>query len=171
MLGKPAPDTLPVEVARVAPDGTLVIQVGRRDREVLVVNINGSAIGLEGRVVARPRDGLVAYRIPAMHTSTRSPRGLAPDGWTGTTLDYRVWPRRAGRYELKLSLPAGSLPRKVTLSAAERSGGHPARGPRAPPDHSDERRTTGTGRRRSRRHSSADEFSGVKVFALRFVST
>jgi hypothetical protein len=117
VLGKPATDPYPVEVAHVAPDGTLVIS-GRPTRsEVLVVNTSGSAIALEGRVVGRPRDGLVAYRIPA-HAHVHSlARGLAPDGWAGKQLDYRAWPRRAGRYELTLSLPAGSLPRKVTLSA------------------------------------------------------
>ena len=117
VLGKPATDPYPVEVAHVAPDGTLVISGQPTRSEVLVVNTNGSAIDLEGRVVARPRDDLVAYRIPA-HAHVHSlARGLAPDGWAGKQLDYRVWPRRAGRYELTLALPAGSLPRKVTLSA------------------------------------------------------
>src|SRR5437667_246502 len=44
LLGKPASDPYPAEVARVAPDGRLVI-AGRPTRsEVLVVNIDGSAI-------------------------------------------------------------------------------------------------------------------------------
>ncbi len=116
VLGKSAPDPYPVEVARVAPDGTLVI-AGRPTRsEVLVVNVFGSAIDLQGRVVARPRDGLIAYRIPANAHVHSLARGLSPDGWTGTQLEYRVWPQRAGRYELTLSLPAGELPRKATLS-------------------------------------------------------
>jgi hypothetical protein len=41
--------------------------------------------------------------------------GLAPDGWTGTTLRYRAWPQRAGVYELKLYVPAGTAPRKVMV--------------------------------------------------------
>jgi hypothetical protein len=117
VLGKPATDPYPVEVAHVAPDGTLVI-AGRPTRsEVFVVNTNGSAIDLQGRVVARPRDDLVAYRVPA-HAHVRSlARGLSPDGWAGKQLEYRVWPRQAGRYQLTLALPKGSLPRKVTLTA------------------------------------------------------
>ncbi len=116
VLGKPAPDPYPVEVAHVATDGRLVI-AGRPTRsEVLVVNVNGSAIDLDGRVVARPREGLVAYRIPANAHVHSLARGLSPDGWAGKQLEYRVWPQRAGRYELTLSLPAGSLPRKSTLT-------------------------------------------------------
>ena len=123
LLGKPASDPYPAEVARVAPDGRLVI-AGRPTRsEVLVVNIDGSAIDLEGQVVARPRSGLVAYRIPANAHVRSLARGLSPDGWTGTQLDYRTWPRRAGRYELTLTLPDGAPPRKVTLTTgrAERA--------------------------------------------------
>ena len=116
VLGKPAPDPYPVEVAHVATDGRLVI-AGRPTRsEVLVVNVYGSAIDLEGRVVARPRDGLVAYRIPANAHVRSLARGLSPDGWTGTQLEYRVWPRRVGHYELILSLPKGERPRKATLT-------------------------------------------------------
>jgi hypothetical protein len=117
VLGKPATDPYPVEVAHVAPDGTLVI-AGRPTRpQVLVVNVNGSAIDLEGRVVARPRDDLIAYRIPANAHVRSLARGLSPDGWAGKQLDYRVWPRQAGRYALTLALPEGALPRKVTLTA------------------------------------------------------
>src|SRR5213078_5231090 len=123
LLGKPAQDPYAVEVAHIAPDGRLVV-AGRPTRaEVLVVNVDGSAIGLEGRVVARPRQGLVAYRVPANARVRSLARGLSPDGWTGTQLDYEVWPRRAGRYELTLMLPADTPPRKATLIVgdAERS--------------------------------------------------
>jgi hypothetical protein len=116
VLGKPAPDPYPVEVAHVATDGRLVI-AGRPTRsEVLVVNVDGSTIDLEGRVVARPRPGLVAYLIPANVHVRSLARGLSPDGWTGTQLGYQAWPRTAGHYELTLSLPSGSPPRKVTLT-------------------------------------------------------
>jgi hypothetical protein len=117
VLGKSAPDPYPVEVAHVATDGRLVI-AGRPTRsEVLVVNVDGSAIDLEGRVVARPRPGLVAYRIPANAHVHSLARGLSPDGWTGTQLEYQVWPRRAGHYELTLSLPDGALQRNVTFTS------------------------------------------------------
>jgi hypothetical protein len=38
-------------------------------------------------------------------------------------LDYQVWPRRTGRYELTLTLPSGLPARKVTLTtgAAKRN--------------------------------------------------
>ena len=88
--------------------------------QVLVVNVNGSAIDLEGRVVARPRDDLLAYRIPANAHVRSLARGLSPDGWAGKQLQYEVWPRQAGRYGLTLSLPDGAVARKATLIAGDR---------------------------------------------------
>ena len=120
VLAKPAPDPYPVEAAHVAPDGTLVIAGRPTQPQVLVVNVNGSAIDLEGRVVARPREGLVAYRIPANAHVRSLARGLSPDGWAGKQLQYEVWPRQAGRYELTLSLPDGAVARKATLIAGDR---------------------------------------------------
>jgi hypothetical protein len=67
--------------------------------------VSGTAIGLEGDVVARPRAGLVAYRIPDGAHVRWIARGLAPDGWTGARLLYRVWPARVGTYEVALSMP------------------------------------------------------------------
>jgi hypothetical protein len=117
LLGKPAFDPYAVQVAHIAPDGRLVI-AGRPTRsELLVVNVDGSAIELEGRIVARPRQGLVAYHVPAGAHVRSLARGLSPDGWTGTLLDYQVWPRRAGRYELTLTLPPGAPARKAMLSS------------------------------------------------------
>src|SRR6266516_3043375 len=117
VLGKPATDPYPVEAAHVATDGRLVID-GRPTRsEVLVVNVNGSAIDLEGRVVASPREDIVAYRVPADAHVRSLAQGLSPDGWARERLEYRVWPQGAGRYELTLSLPKGTPPRKATLTA------------------------------------------------------
>lgn len=113
VLGSAAPETLPLRVARVAPDGSLEIAGRRTAEHVFVVNVSGSAIGLDGRVVARPRDGLVAYRVPAGAHVRWLATGLAPDGWTGTSLRYRTWPARPGVYELKLYVPDGTAPRKV----------------------------------------------------------
>ena len=64
-------------------------------------------------MVARPRDGLVAYRIPAGAHVRWLARGLAPDGWTDTRLHYQAWPVRPGRYEMTVGLPRGMLPRKI----------------------------------------------------------
>jgi hypothetical protein len=121
VLGKPATDPYPVESAHVATDGRLVID-GRPTRsEVFVVNVNGSAIDLEGRVVASPREDLVAYRVPANAHVRSLARGLSPDGWARERLEYRVWPQGAGRYELTLTLPKGTPPRKAMLTVgAER---------------------------------------------------
>jgi hypothetical protein len=41
--------------------------------------------------------------------------GLAPDGWTGTSLRYRAWPARPGFYELELYVPDGTAPRKIMV--------------------------------------------------------
>ncbi len=115
VLGTAAPDPLPLRVARVAPDGSLEISGKRTAEQIYVVNVSGSAIGLQGRVVARPRDGLVAYRVPAGAHVRWLATGLAPDGWTGTSLRYRAWPARPGFYELELYVPDGTAPRKIMV--------------------------------------------------------
>jgi hypothetical protein len=116
VLGKAAPDPYPVQIARVSPDGRLVIAGRPTQSEVLVVNVYGSTIDLEGRAVARPRDGLIAYRIPTNAHVRSLARGLSPDGWTGTQLEYQVWPQKAGHYELTLTLPRDAPPRNATLT-------------------------------------------------------
>ena len=116
LLGKPAGDPYKVETAHITPDGTLLVDGHTTRREVLVVNVDGSAIQLQGRVVVRPRPGLVVYRVPAGAHVRSLAKGLSPDGWTGTELDYEVWPHRAGRYEVTLTLPPGSPERRATLT-------------------------------------------------------
>jgi hypothetical protein len=115
LLGTPAPDPFPTTVASVARDGTLEIGGKPTAVQILVVNVSGSAIGLEGKVVARPRDGLAAYRIPADAHVTSLARGLAPDGWIGGRLRYQAWPTRPGHYELTLYLPPGTPDRKLQI--------------------------------------------------------
>jgi hypothetical protein len=125
VLATAAPDRLPEAVARVLPDGTLQIDGKTATAQTLVVNIAGSAIDLQGTVVARPRADLIAYRIPAGAHVRSLTWGLAPDRWMGTELRFRVWPGRSehGRYELTLQLPKDKLPRKAQLML----GGKPLR--------------------------------------------
>jgi len=111
------PDPFPVGVASIARDGTLEIGGKPAAAQTLVVNVSGSAIRIDGDVVARPREGLLAYRIPGgahVHSLTR---GVAPDGWTGQLLRYEAWPTRPGRYELKLAVPAGTPARTVHIGS------------------------------------------------------
>jgi hypothetical protein len=103
VLATPAPDPFPSSVATIAADGTLHIAGKPAAAQTLVFNVSGTAIGLEGDVVARPRPGLVAYRVPDGAHVRWLARGLAPDGWTGSRLRYRAWPARAGTYELTVS--------------------------------------------------------------------
>jgi hypothetical protein len=126
VLGTPAPDPFPTRVAHVARDGSLDLGGAR----TVVVNVSGSAIALDGRVVARPRKDLVAYGL----TSTPHVRwladGLAADGWTSRTLRYRSWPIRPGRYELTLWLPHGEAERIVTVNGGRKfvlTARHPRR--------------------------------------------
>ena len=116
LLGKPAIDPYPVSSGHVAQDGRLLIDGRSADAQVLVVNVAGSAIDLEGRIVARPREGLVAYRIPAGAHVRSLTRGLYPDRWTASRLRHQMWPRRAGRYELTLTLPRGEKARSVEIA-------------------------------------------------------
>jgi hypothetical protein len=117
VLRTPAPDPFPVEVANITRDGTLQINGKPTEAETLIVNVSGSAIQLEGEVVARPRDGLVAYRIPAGAHVHSLARGLSPDSWMGERLRYQAWPTRPGRYELKLTVPNGTPARTLHIGS------------------------------------------------------
>jgi hypothetical protein len=119
------PDPFPAAVARVERDGSLELGAPAR---ILVANVSGSSLGLNGQVVARPREGLVAYRLPADPHVRWLADGLAPDRWTGSKLRYQAWPVRAGRYELTLSVPRGMQARRVWIGARElRVGSTPKR--------------------------------------------
>src|SRR5207247_181034 len=85
----------------------------------LVVNGSGSRLGLDGQVVARPRRGLVAYRLSAHPHVRWLADGLAPDRWTGSKLRYQAWPVQPGRYELTLAVPRGAAPRRVWIGKRE----------------------------------------------------
>jgi hypothetical protein len=115
VLQAQAPDPFPTTVARVDRDGTLHVGGAR----TLVVNVSGTSLGLDGQVVARPREGLVAYRLPAHPHVRWLADGLAPDGWTGAKLRYQAWPVKAGRYELTLGVPRGEATRRVWIGTRE----------------------------------------------------
>jgi hypothetical protein len=124
VLGTAAPDRLPEAVARVRTDGTLDIDGHTAQSQTLVVNIAGSAIDLDGKIVARPRTDLVTYRIPTGARVRSLTWGLAPDRWVGTEMRFRAWPGAAahpGHYELTLALPKDKLSRKVELTLAGKS--------------------------------------------------
>ena len=126
VLDTRAQDPYPTAVARVRRDGTLELDGPR----TVVVNVGRSAIGLDGRIVARPLRGLVAYRLPRVAHVRWLADGLAIDGWTSRKLKYRAWPIRPGRYELTLWLPRGEAERIVTVSGHGKfvlRAGHPRR--------------------------------------------
>jgi hypothetical protein len=108
------PDPFPSSVARISRGGRL--DLGAAAGRTVVLNVAGSAISLNGRVVARPRPGLVAYRLVPGTTRVRwLAKGLAQDGWTGTTLRYQAWPIRPGRYDVTLAIPSGTERRRVHI--------------------------------------------------------
>ncbi|TML05823.1 MAG: hypothetical protein E6G36_01520 [Actinobacteria bacterium] len=115
VLGTKPPDEYPSARVTIAADGTLDVDGRPAAAQTIVANVSGSAIALDGRAVAHPLDGLVAYRIPAGTHVRWFARGLAPDGWTGTKLRYQAWPARSGRYELRIAVPRGTAARKVDL--------------------------------------------------------
>ena len=125
LLQAQPPDPFPATVARVERDGSLELAAPTR---IVVVNVSGSSLGLDGQVVARPRQGLVAYRLPAHPHVRWLADGLAPDRWTSSKLRYQAWPVRAGRYELTLSVPHGMAARRVWVGKHElRVGSTPKR--------------------------------------------
>jgi hypothetical protein len=111
--------------ATIERDGRLLVDGAAPSTEILVVNDYGSAIELEGEVVARPRGGLTAYRLPAEPRVRGLATGLMFDRWAQPLVSYRVWPDRptsSGVYHVTVALPAGSRERKVTFTV---DGGAP----------------------------------------------
>lgn len=116
---KPSNDLFPSASAALDGRGTLLVQ-GRPARAgLLVVDDYGSAIDLEGAVLARPRPGLTLLRTPAAPHVRSLAVGLFFDRWAAGTVTYRAWPARArptGRFRLELALPPGFAARTVTLA-------------------------------------------------------
>jgi len=113
--------------ARIDLDGRLLVGGRRPDAGIFVVNDVATAIEIEGsRVVARPRDGLTAYRLPAGPYVRSLAPGLGFDRWAASVATFQVWPRRRsprGHYRVVLALPRGLDARHVTFE----SGGSRAR--------------------------------------------
>jgi hypothetical protein len=120
-LGVPSYDGFASSAARIDRDGRLLVDGEPLPAGVLVVNDFATRLELRGaRVVARPRAGLTALRIPAQPRVRSLATGLTFDGWAGALVRYQAWPQRRapGVYRLMLELPRGFDARQVTLSAA-----------------------------------------------------
>lgn len=105
--------------ATIGSDGRLLVDGASPSTKILVVNDYASAIELDGEVVARPRDGLTAYRLPAEPRVRGLAVGLTFDRWAETLVSYRVWPERptsSGAYRVTVALPAGARERRVTFT-------------------------------------------------------
>jgi hypothetical protein len=123
-LGFPNYDGFSSSTAKVDPAGRLLVDGRSPEAGVFVLNDFGARLGIEGTVVARPRDGLIAMRVPAAPRVRFFAMGLGYDGWAAAVVRYQVWPRRPvrnGIYRVRLVLPRGREARKVTLTVAEGS--------------------------------------------------
>ena len=163
VLGKPAPDPCPVEVARVRSDGTLVIAGGRRGpRCSSSTSAAQPSISKDGgRAAHATASSPTAF--PPAHTSTRSPAAWHPTAGPANSSTTASGRSEAGRYELTLSLPAGQPAAEgESLSAARsaqviRPRGHELR-LSIPTDRAPTARSSAS---TCPAHSSADEFSGA----------
>jgi hypothetical protein len=120
-MGLPSYDGYASSTARVDRDGRLLVDGRPPDAGILVVNDVATAIEIDGsRVVARPRDGLTAYRLPAApHVRSLAP-GLGSDRWAASAVSFQVWPRSRsprGHYRIVLELPRGLATRRVTFES------------------------------------------------------
>ena len=124
-MGLPGYDGYASSSARVARNGRFLVDGRRSDAGILVVNDLGTAIDFEdSRVVARPRDGLTAYRLPAAPYVRSLAMGLWFDRWAAAVVRFQAWPRsHSGRgfYRVELSLPVPLNARKVTFETGGKS--------------------------------------------------
>ena len=119
-LGLPGYDGYASYSGRVDRNGRFLVDGRRPDAGILVVNDLGTAIEFEGsRVVAHPRDGLTAYRLPAAPYVRSLATGITFDRWAASFVRDRVWPRShsgRGHYRVVLALPRGLSARQVKLT-------------------------------------------------------
>jgi hypothetical protein len=124
----------PIQLGLAGSDGYASLR-GRIDREgrflvdgrapgggILVVNDLATAIDFEGaRVVARPRAGLTAYRLPSRPRVRSLANGIFFDRWAAAVVRVQAWPASAsgsGSYRVVLSLPERFGARQVSLETA-----------------------------------------------------
>jgi hypothetical protein len=122
-MGVPTYDGFASSSAEVDRDGRLLVDGHTPDAGVLVVNDFGTAIDLEGEVVARPREGLTAYRVPAAPKVRSLATGVYFDRWAAAVVRYRAWPRSRGQVLVELNLPAGHEARNVRVGTTAVSVG------------------------------------------------
>jgi hypothetical protein len=117
----PRTDPFAASEASIRSDGVLLVDGEPMRAGALVVNDYGSRLGLEGEVVARPRGGLVAMRVPAAPRVRSLAEGLYFDGWAAPRLRYSVWPGASagGRYVVGLELPDGFAAREFVVTVGE----------------------------------------------------
>jgi hypothetical protein len=118
-MGLPGYDGYASHTGRVDRDGRLLVDGRPPAAGVLVVNDFGTAIQIEGsRVLARPRGGLTAYRVPAAPHVRSLAMGISFDRWAAAIVHFQAWPRNHsghGFYRVLLALPAPLNARKVSL--------------------------------------------------------
>ena len=121
-LGLPGYDGYASHTARVDRGGRLLVDGSTMAAGVLVVNDYGTAIEFDGsRIVARPRAGLTAYRVPDSPHVRSLALGIGFDRWAEAVVRFQAWPRNRsghGFYRVALELPVSLNARQVTLETA-----------------------------------------------------
>jgi hypothetical protein len=120
-MGFPTYDGYASHTGRVDRGGRFLVDGDSPAGGTLVVNDFATAIDIEGaRVLARPRDGLTAYRMPARPHVRSLADGIFFDRWAAAVVRVQVWPKSRtehGSYRVVLSLPARFSARQVLLEA------------------------------------------------------
>jgi hypothetical protein len=119
-LGVPS-DGYATRHARIDRTGRLLVD-GRPERAgTLVVNDYGTALDIDGSVVASPVYGLTAYRVPAGARVRSLATGIGPDRWAEAVVHVKAWPSNRGVFRVVLSLPTSLSARNVTLRSGSES--------------------------------------------------
>jgi hypothetical protein len=120
-MGLPTYDGYASHTGRIDREGRFLVDGHSPRGGILVVNDFATAIDIEGaRVVARPRDGLTTYRVPAQPHVRSLATGVFFDHWAAAVVRLQVWPTSVlgrGFYRVVLSLPARFNARRVLLEA------------------------------------------------------